>query len=752
MRPFAYARVSGPKEAIRAFAPDAHYLAGGTNLLDLMKEGVERPAALIDVTRLALTRIGAAKDDLTGTALSTGALARNSDAANHLLVRRDFPLISQAIHAGASAQIRNMATIGGNLNQRTRCPYFYEPSLPCNKRAPGTGCSAREGINRGHAIFGWSDACVAIHPSDMCVALVALDAEVDILGIDGETRRITFAGYHRLPGDEPQRDNRLEPGDLITAITVPGNGLAGHSCYLKVCERTSYAFALVSVAAALELRDGRIADARLAMGGVSHKPWRAAEAERLLRSRSETTATRSSWDAASSRALCGPRSPVPTAPSQRGIRRWRRAGPTSAPTRPEGHRRGHIHRDFAPPRLAYAVLVTSKIAKGRITRLDAAAAEAADGVIRVLTHRNAMRLNRTRDVFDNTVKQPVKAAEETTNTASRVLPLESDRIHYWGQIVAVVVAESFEAAQAAADLVAIDYEAETPACSFRDGLADARPPTSYVGAPVTVIDGNPEGALLQAERRSDRTYSTSLQNHHPMEMPSTLAEWRGDELFVEEPSRYVQGAKRNLAQHFGLADDKVHVRARFVGGAFGSKGAVRPHVALAAMAAKMIDRPVRLLLTRREVTSTSGHRPDTLQRVALGADADGRLASIIHQGFSSYSATDPFMEPFSHLTAGLYAAPSRALAQKIVFLNVNQPTNMRGPGETTGINALESAMDELAHDLSMDPLELRRRNEPATEPITGKAFSCPACSSASTAARRRSAGTSAGRRRGRGAR
>ena len=380
--------------------------------------------------------------------------------------------------------------------------------------------------------------------------------------------------------------------------------------------------------------------------------------------------------------------------------------------------------DFAPRGMAYAVLVTSKIAKGRMARLDVAAAETADGVILVLTHRNATRLNRTRDVFDNTVKQPTNPAEETTNTASRVLPLESDRIRYWGQIVAVVVAESFEAAQAAAGLVAIDYQAETPACSFRGGLADARPPASYVGAPVTVIDGDPEGALLRAERRSDQTYSTSLQNHHPMEMPSTLAEWRGDELFVEEPSRYVQGAKRNLAQHFGLAYEKVHVRARFVGGAFGSKGAVRPHLALAAMAGRMTGRPVRLLLTRREFTCNGGHRPDTLQRVALGADAGGRLASIIHQGFSSCSETDPFMEPFSHLTAGLYAAPNRALAQKIVFLNINQPTNMRGPGETTGIYALESAMDELAHALSIDPLDLRRRNEPDTEPMTGRIFSC----------------------------
>ena len=380
--------------------------------------------------------------------------------------------------------------------------------------------------------------------------------------------------------------------------------------------------------------------------------------------------------------------------------------------------------DFSAPGMAYAVLVTSTIAKGRIADLDVAAAEASDGVIRVITHRNATPLHRTKDTFDNTVKQPADPAKVTTNTASRVLPLESDRVHYWGQIVAVVVAESFEAAQAGADLVSVRYEQETPACSFRDNLAAARKPASSVGEPIIVIDGDPEGALVRAARKSDETYSTPLMNHHAMEMQSTLAEWRGDELFVEEPSRYVQGVKRNLSQSFGMPDDKVHVRSKFVGGAFGSKGYVRQHVALAAMCAKQIGRPVKLLLTRRQVTFTSGHRPDTLQRVALGSGADGRLASIIHQGFSSCSETDPFMEPFSRLTAELYAAPNRALAQKIVFLNVNQPTNMRGPGETSGMYALEAAMDELAHVLSMDPLELRRLNEPATEPMTGKTFSC----------------------------
>ena len=307
--------------------------------------------------------------------------------------------------------------------------------------------------------------------------------------------------------------------------------------------------------------------------------------------------------------------------------------------------------DFLAPGMAYAVLVTSKIAKGRVVHLDVSAAKESGGVIEIFTHKNAMRLKSPKDTFDNTVKQPSNPAEVTTNTASRVLPLESDEIHYWGQIVAVVVGESFEEAHEAAELVRIQYETQTPICSFRENLGKAHKPSSYLGEPIVVVDGDPEGALASAYRRIDETYSTPLENHHPMEMQSTLAEWRGNELFVEEPSRYVQGVKRNLAQSFGLPDDQVHVRSKFVGGAFGSKGAVRPHVTVSAMCAKQTGRPVKLLLTRRQVTFLSGHRPDTLQRVALGSSRDGRLTAILHEGFSSCSETDPFLEPFSRLSA-----------------------------------------------------------------------------------------------------
>jgi xanthine dehydrogenase YagS FAD-binding subunit len=284
MRPFQYTRATDAGQALKTISADgaARFLAGGTNIIDLMKEDVERPTALVDITRLKLSQIKTVSEGTSKGSLSIGGLAKNSDTANHPLVRQNHPLLTQAILAGASGQIRNMATNGGNLNQRTRCQYFYEVSMPCNKREPGTGCGALEGINRMHAIFGWSDKCVAVMPSDMCVALVALDAVVKVQSANGQERSIPFADYHRLPGDMPQKDNNLNPGELITAIEIPKNNFAARSYYLKVRDRASYAFALVSVAAALEIDGSQIKAVRLAMGGVAHKPWRAMEAEKFL--------------------------------------------------------------------------------------------------------------------------------------------------------------------------------------------------------------------------------------------------------------------------------------------------------------------------------------------------------------------------------------------------------------------------------------------------------------------------------------
>ncbi len=277
MNPFSYARPMSIDEAIGLFRPNSRYIAGGTNLLDLMKENATRPAHLIDITRLPMNDI----EETADGGLRVGALVSNSDLAWHPLVQQRYPLLSQAILAGASPQLRNMATTGGNLLQRTRCYYFYDTATPCNKREPGSGCSARDGLNRIHAILGHSEACIAVHPSDMCVALAALDAEVHVQGPQGE-RRIAFADFHRLPGEAPERDNTLVEGELITAVELPAQGFAAHSSYLKVRDRASYAFALVSVAAALDMEGTTVRSARIAMGGVAHKPWRKAEAEAVL--------------------------------------------------------------------------------------------------------------------------------------------------------------------------------------------------------------------------------------------------------------------------------------------------------------------------------------------------------------------------------------------------------------------------------------------------------------------------------------
>ena len=288
MRPFKYTKAADAAAAVKTVSDnkDASYLAGGTNLLDLMKEDVARPAELVDISRLSLTQIKTAKSG----GLSIGALAKNTDTANHPLVRQNYPLLSQAILAGASGQIRNMATNGGNLMQRTRCSYFYDVAMPCNKREPGTGCGALEGINRMHAIFGWSEKCIAVHPSDMCVALAALDATVKVQDKNGKERSIPFTEFHRLPVDLPEVDNTLNPGELITSIEIPKNNFAAKSYYVKVRDRASYAFALVSVAAALEVNGSKIKQARIAMGGVAHKPWRATEAENFLAGKDATDA------------------------------------------------------------------------------------------------------------------------------------------------------------------------------------------------------------------------------------------------------------------------------------------------------------------------------------------------------------------------------------------------------------------------------------------------------------------------------
>jgi xanthine dehydrogenase YagS FAD-binding subunit len=278
MNPFTYTRAADTSDAIRlGGGAQAKYLGGGTNLVDLMRETIERPATLVDVTGLSRAI------EARGGGLLIGAGAKNTAVAEHPAVRESYPMLSRAIVSGASAQIRNMATVGGNLLQRTRCVYFYDKEASrCNKRQPGQGCDAIDGFNRYHAILGASPACVATHPSDMCVALAALDAVVHLQSARGE-RTVPLADFHTLPGDRPDIETALQPGELITAIELPALPLASNSTYRKVRDRASYAFALVSVAAALELDGDTVKDVRLALGGVAHKPWRALKAEEALR-------------------------------------------------------------------------------------------------------------------------------------------------------------------------------------------------------------------------------------------------------------------------------------------------------------------------------------------------------------------------------------------------------------------------------------------------------------------------------------
>jgi xanthine dehydrogenase YagS FAD-binding subunit len=280
MNRFSYLRATSIDEAVRAAAadPTARFVAGGTNLIDLMKYNVERPARLIDITRLPLNQI----EEADGGGLRIGALVTNDEAAYDPRIQDRYPLLSSAILAGASPQLRNSATTGGNLLQRTRCYYFYDPGTPCNKREPGTGCPAAFGRNRIHAILGTSEHCIATHPSDMAVALAALEAVVHVAGPDGE-RAIPLSDFHRLPGDHPEIDTTLRHGEIITAVELPPTDYGRHYTYLKLRDRLSYAFALVSVAVALRMEGDTIADARLALGGVAHKPWRDPEAEAMLR-------------------------------------------------------------------------------------------------------------------------------------------------------------------------------------------------------------------------------------------------------------------------------------------------------------------------------------------------------------------------------------------------------------------------------------------------------------------------------------
>jgi xanthine dehydrogenase YagS FAD-binding subunit len=284
MTPFSFTKSTNVSQALSKKNSSTQFIAGGTNLLDLMKKDISQPEALLDITDALSTSI-----QINQKGISIGAMVRNSAAATHSTILSQYPLIAKAILAGASPQIRHMASTGGNLLQRTRCPYFYDTTLPCNKRKPGSGCGALQGDNRMSAIVGWSENCVAVHPSDLCIALAALDATVMVTDKNGKATAIPFKDFHRLPGTTPERDNNLPANAVITSVDIPENSFHKNCAYAKMRDRDSYAFALVSVAAALQLNGNTIVEARLASGGVAHKPWRWTAAETFLKGKAATT-------------------------------------------------------------------------------------------------------------------------------------------------------------------------------------------------------------------------------------------------------------------------------------------------------------------------------------------------------------------------------------------------------------------------------------------------------------------------------
>jgi xanthine dehydrogenase YagR molybdenum-binding subunit len=727
---FDYVKPSSVKAAVDALNKDAtsQFIAGGTNLVDLMKRGVATPQKLIDITHLPLKNI-----EQHNNAIRIGALVLNSTVAEHPLIVEKLPLLSQALQAGASPQLRNMATVGGNLLQRTRCPYFYDTTMPCNKRKPGSGCSALKGYNRMHAIFGASENCIAVHPSDMCIALMALDPTVVVTGSKGE-RRIPFKDFHRLPGTTPEKDNNLQRGELITAVEIPVNdALSKNSLYIKIRDRASYAFALVSVAAALDIKGNTIQNARLAMGGVAHKPWRLTAAENFLKGKQASV---ENFTQAASMAMqdakgygynnfklkLAPNTLVQTLKTICRISETAlmdnffdkkffddddRVTGRAVVTGKAKYAAEHEIKD-----LTYGVLVDSTISKGTIAAIDTKAAEKAPGVLAVITHLNSPKVPGY-DAGGNPAKGP---------TGGKGLQVfNGNTIYFNGQPVALVIADTFERATYAASLIKVQYNKEEHQTDF-----------TQAGKKVAALEGgrykdNIRGeadAWKKAPVKLEAEYIVPLEVHSPMELHATTVIWDGDDkVTVYEKTQGVKSTQQSVMNAFKLKEENVQVYAPFVGGGFGSALRTWPHAIAALIGAKKTGRPLKLVLTRPQMFIMVGYRPYTIQKIGIGADANGKLVGLTHEADSITSMYEEFNEGSVNVSRLLYACPNVTTRYKVFPFNVSTPTWMRGPGEATGTFALESALDELAYAVGMDPIELRLLNYAETDPESNKPYS-----------------------------
>lgn len=570
MYPFRLHHPRGIDAAIALAAQGGTSIAGGSDLMQLLKDNVETPDKLVDLEGLPLTGIRAVATDL-----QLGSMARMSDVAAHPEVRRRFPVISEALLASASAQVRNMGAMGGNLLQCTRCGYFRDTVFACNRRVSGSRCPAIQRENRMLAILGGRKHGIATHASDLAVALTALDATLEPRGANNRRRAVKLRDFHRLLGETSQIKTVLSPGELIDAIVVQD---------------------------------------------------------------------------------------MPT------------------------------------------------IAAGAIAGFDLDEAGAMPGASEIITPDNALKLS-------------PHGGEPQTMKA----PLLQDRIvNHNGQHLAVVVADTLDRALDAAARVRVHYHMTKAATDmtammdrafaprhFRNGT---RPPDSH--------RGDAESACATGTAKVDATYVTPVQDHNPMEPHATIARWDSDRLTVWTSTQGISGAQQTLVTLFGLDKRQVHVACPFVGGGFGCKRSTWPPTTLAAMAAKIVHRPVNLELTRSQMFTSNGHRPRTLQRLRFAADAAGTLVSMRHDGFSQMAqpALGEFSEPVALATELLYACPNVADPHRIIPMNAGRPTFMRAPGESSGNFALESAIDELAAASRMDPLEFRLCNYCEINPQGGKHF------------------------------
>jgi hypothetical protein len=578
-----------------------------------------------------------------------------------------------------------------------------------------------------HAILGASEHCIALHASDLCVPLVALDAVAHIQGADAQ-RRVPLTEFYVVPGDRPDVETVLRHGEMLTAMEVPLPPPGTRSGYLKVRDRASYEFALTSAAVALAIDDGVISDARVALGGVGTIPWRAPQAEAVLRGAPVGARVfRAAADAAIHDPFTVPGTAFKVELAKRTLVRvletvtggQRMRTTVAAPAalvgpgvdRVDGRLKvmgaAHYPSDFSLPDMANAALVRSTIAAGTIARLDTARAAAAPGVLAVITHQNAGRLHKGKR---NLVYPPPPP------------PLQDPKISYYGQYVAMVVAETRQQAAAAARLVEVSYDRDEPVLSLEDEAAKPKSNPYF----IDIKRGNVTAAMAAAEVTVEGTFTTPAQTHNPLGPFTTVAHWDGDTLTVYDSTQNPFLVRAVLAASFGIAEEKVRVLTPFVGGAFGAGLRSWPHSILAALAARTVNRPVQLTLTRPEMFTGIGRRPSTVQHLKVAATRDGELVAIDHEATSTASMHSDSPYPITAATTAAYACPNVTAHDKRVRLNIPPIAHMRAPALAEGNFALESLLDELSYQLGMDPIELRLRNYAAVHPQTGLPWSSKA--------------------------